>query len=378
MQKECVVRPGSSAEDFNEPHKEKEKLEDNFRDLSKIMRYVMRELNEINKRNFVPILLLEQMWKLAIAYVDHSVTRENERVERRLVIAKEEYESKKKEIEYYLKEKANLWSEQFREYDSKIGMLRQTISRLQNDKESVDNVLRERDSEIRWMLDPIGIRGLKSMSNELDSMISNVEVEREKRKGVLDKMMRLLKDYQPRHSGENYKVRRRKKRHGDSIEEDGREEGDDPKSIIIMKRANEGTVVVEKVVEKKHSEDEESGSSESEEEKVLRAEVTRQVTKPLGGGKVEQGVNTDVSFQPKAVENEDTTKEKISSITQRMMGRRGGGAGETKLVNALNRAIKFHVKDKPHQMPEQNIYKVLESAMDEKLKNDLQGDCTSQ
>ena len=125
------------------------------------------------------------------------------------------------------------------------------------------------------MLDPIGIRGLKSMSNELDSMISNVEVEREKRKGVLDKMMRLLKDYQPRHSGENYKVRRRKKRHGDSIEEDGREEGDDPKSIIIMKRANEGTVVVEKVVEKKHSEDEESGSSESEEEKVLRAEVTR-------------------------------------------------------------------------------------------------------
>ena len=61
-----------------------------------------------------------------------------------------------------------------------------------------------------------------------------------------------------------------------------------------------------------------------------------------------------------------------------MMGRRGGGAGETKLVNALNRAIKFHVKDKPHQMPEQNIYKVLESAMDEKLKNDLQGDCTSQ
>ena len=111
MQKECVVRPGSSAEDFNEPHKEKEKLEDNFRDLSKIMRYVMRELNEINKRNFVPILLLEQMWKLAIAYVDHSVTRENERVERRLVIAKEEYESKKKEIEYYLKEKANLWSE---------------------------------------------------------------------------------------------------------------------------------------------------------------------------------------------------------------------------------------------------------------------------
>ena len=312
---------------------------------------------------------------MAIAYVDNSVTRENEREARQLVVVQEEYNSKKKEIEYYLQEKANLWSEQFREYDNKIGMLRQTISRLQNDKESVDNVLRERDSEIRWMLDPVGIRGLKSMSHELDSMISNVEVEREKRKGVLDKMMKLLKDYQPRGSGENYKVRRRKKRHADSIEGDGKEGSDDTKSKIIMKRANEGTVVVEKVVERKHSEeDSESESSESEEEKVHHAEVTRQVTKPVGGGRVEQGVNTEVSFKPNAVESEETTKEKIGSIAQRMMGRRGGGGpAEGKLVNALNRAIKFHVKDKPHQMPEQNIYKVLESAMDEKLKNDLQG-----